>query len=192
MKLVVGLSGASGVIYGIRFLEALRRAGVESHLVLTPPAQRIIRIETDYLVEAVKALATRVYAPDDIGAAIASGSFPMDGMVVVPCSVKSMAAIAYSHSDNLLVRAADVTLKERRRLVLVVRETPLHLGHLRAMVRLSEMGAVILPPVPAFYHAPQTVDDIVNHTVGKALDLFEIEHALFKRWTGSASSFDAS
>ena len=187
MKLVVGLSGASGVIYGIRFLEALRQAGVESHLVLTPPAQKIIRIETDHSVEAVKALATRVYAPDDIGAAIASGSFPMDGMAVVPCSIKSMAAIAYSHSDNLLVRAADVTLKERRRLVLLVRETPLHLGHLRAMVRLSEMGAVIMPPAPAFYHAPQTVDDIVNHTVGKVLDLLGIEHTLFKRWTGGAS-----
>jgi 4-hydroxy-3-polyprenylbenzoate decarboxylase len=160
----------------------LRQAGVESHLILTPAARETIRLETDRAVQQVEALATRAYAIDDIGAAIASGSFKTAGMAVVPCSVKSMAAIAHSYADNLLVRAADVTLKERRRLVLVVRETPLHQGHLRTMLQLSEMGAIILPPVPAFYHLPKTVDDVVNHTVGRLLDLFDIEHDLFERW----------
>lgn len=184
MKLIVGISGASGAVYGIRLLEVLRQAGVESHLILTPAAQETIRLETNCAVEEVKALATQVYAIDDIGAAIASGSFKTVGMVVVPCSIKSLSAIAHSYNDDLLVRAADVTLKERRRLVLVVRETPLHQGHLRAMLQLSEMGTIILPPVPAFYHFPKTVDDIVNHTIGKLLDLFDIEHNLFKRWRG--------
>ncbi len=184
MKLVVGISGASGAIYGIRLLESLRQAGIESHLVITRPGRQTICLETDFTVKQVEALAAQVYDVDDIGAAIASGSFKTGGMAVVPCSIKSLSAIARSHNDNLLVRAADVTLKERRRLVLVARETPLHQGHLRTMLQLSEMGAVILPPMPAFYHRPQTVDDIVNHTVGKLLDLFEIEHSLFKRWTG--------
>jgi 4-hydroxy-3-polyprenylbenzoate decarboxylase len=182
MKLVVGISGASGAIYGIRLLEVLHQIGVESHLILTPAARETIRLETGRAVEEVEALAARVYASDDIGATISSGSFKTAGMVVIPCSIKSLSAIAHSYNDNLLVRVADVTLKEHRRLVLVVRETPLHQGHLRAMLRLSEMGAVILPPVPAFYHFPKTVDDIVNHTVGKVLDLFDIEHALFERW----------
>jgi 4-hydroxy-3-polyprenylbenzoate decarboxylase len=184
MKLVVGISGASGAIYGIRLLQTLRQAGVESHLVITPPGRQTIRLETDFTVKQVEALAAQVYDVDDIGAAIASGSFKTGGMAVVPCSIKSLSAIARSHNDNLLVRAADVTLKERRRLVLIARETPLHQGHLRTMLQLSEMGAIILPPMPAFYHRPQTVDDIVNHTVGKLLDLFDIEHSLFKRWTG--------
>jgi 4-hydroxy-3-polyprenylbenzoate decarboxylase len=151
-------------------------------LILTPAARETIRLETDRAVQQVEALATRAYAIGDIGAAIASGSFKTAGMAVVPCSIKSMAAIAHSYADNLLVRAADVTLKERRRLVLVVRETPLHQGHLRTMLQLSEMGAIILPPVPAFYHLPKTVDDVVNHTVGRLLDLFDIEHNLFERW----------
>jgi 4-hydroxy-3-polyprenylbenzoate decarboxylase len=188
MDLVVGISGASGAIYGIRLLEALRQGGVTSHLVLTPAAEETIRLETDTTVEQVAALATNVYPIDGIGSAIASGSFRTAGMVVAPCSVKSASAIAYSFSDNLLTRAADVTLKEHRRLVLVVRETPLHQGHLRTMLRLSEMGAIILPPVPAFYHAPKTLDDIVDHTVGKILDLFDIENDLYTRWTGVRES----
>jgi 4-hydroxy-3-polyprenylbenzoate decarboxylase len=188
MKLVVGISGASGAIYGIRLLEVLGQSGVESHLILTPAAKQTMQLETDRTPEQVEALATRVYAIDDVGATVASGSFKTAGMVVVPCSVKSLSAIAYTYSDNLLVRAADVTLKERRRLVLVVRETPLHQGHLRAMLRLSAFGAIILPPVPAFYHRPRTVDDIVNHTVGKLLDLFDIQHNLFDRWPGRGGS----
>jgi 4-hydroxy-3-polyprenylbenzoate decarboxylase len=185
MKLIVGISGASGAIYGLRLLEVLRQANVESHLVITPAARQTIRLETQRTVKEVQALASRVYDVDDVGAAIASGSFQMTGMAVIPCSIRSMSAIAHSHSDNLLLRAADVTLKERRRLVLVVRETPLHQGHLRAMLQLSEMGAILLPPMPAFYHFPETVDDIVNHTVGKLLDLFDIEHSLYHRWRGS-------
>jgi 4-hydroxy-3-polyprenylbenzoate decarboxylase len=185
MNLIVGLSGASGAIYGIRLLEALSQAGVKSHLVLTPAAKETIHLETDYTLEAVEALATQVHAIDDVGATIASGSFKTAGMIVIPCSIKSLSAIVYSYNDNLLVRAADVTLKERRRLVLVVRETPLHQGHLRMMLRLSKIGGIILPPVPALYHLPKTVDDIVNHTVGKILDLFDIQHNLYKRWSGA-------
>lgn len=185
MQLIVGLSGASGAIYGIRLLEALRQTGVESHLILTLAARKTIHLETDRTVKEVEALAKHAYAIDEVAAAIASGSFKAAGMVVLPCSIKSMSAIAHSHSDDLLVRAADVTLKERRRLVLAVRETPLHQGHLRTMLQLSKMGAIILPPVPAFYHHPKTIDDIVDHTVGKILDLFDIEHKLFQRWTGA-------
>jgi 4-hydroxy-3-polyprenylbenzoate decarboxylase len=184
MQLIVGLSGASGAIYGIRLLEALRQTGVESHLILTLAARKTIHLETNRTTKEVEALATPAYAIDDVAAAVASGSFKTAGMVVLPCSIKSMAAIAHSYSDNLLVRAADVTLKERRRLVLAVRETPLHQGHLRTMLQLSKMGAIILPPVPAFYHRPKTIDDIVDHTLGKILDLFDIEHDLFQRWTG--------
>jgi len=187
MRLVVGISGASGAIYGVRLLEVLGLSGIESHLILTQAAQETIRLETGRAVEQVIALATQVYAIDDVGAAIASGSFKTVGMVVLPCSIKSLSAIAHSYTDNLLVRAADVTLKEHRRLVLAVRETPLHRGHLQAMLQLSEMGVVIMPPVPAFYHLPETVDDIVNHTVGKVLDLFDIEHDLFARWSGKSS-----
>jgi 4-hydroxy-3-polyprenylbenzoate decarboxylase len=185
MRLVVGISGASGAIYGVRLLEVLGQSGVETHLVATAAARETIRLETSYTVEQVEALATQVYAVEDVGAAIASGTFKTSGMVVVPCSIKSMSAIAYAYGDNLLVRAADVTLKERRRLVLVVRETPLHLGHLRAMVRLTEMGAIVAPPAPAFYHRPKTLDDIVDHIVGKVLDLFGIEHDLYDPWQGS-------
>jgi 4-hydroxy-3-polyprenylbenzoate decarboxylase len=187
MRLVVGISGASGAIYGVRLLEILGRLDIESHLILTLAAQETLRLEVGCTVEQVEALATRVYAIDDVGAAIASGSFKTAGMVVLPCSIKSLSSIAHSYTDNLLVRAADVTLKERRRLVLAVRETPLHQGHLRAMLQLSEMGAIILPPVPAFYHHPKTVEDVVNHTVGRVLDLFDIEHDLFVRWGGKGS-----
>lgn len=182
-RLIVGISGASGVIYGIRLLEVLRQRGeVETHLVLTKPAERTIIEETDAKPDEVRALASVVHSPADIGASIASGSFPVMGMVVLPCSIHSVASIAYCQADNLLTRAADVMLKERRKLVLVVRETPLHRGHLKAMLEATEAGAILMPPVPAFYGRPQTVDDIVNHTVGRVLDLFEIRNDLLKRW----------
>jgi 4-hydroxy-3-polyprenylbenzoate decarboxylase len=186
MRIVVGISGASGAIYGIRTLEALRRLGVETHLVLSETAAETIAYETDYTEAEVRALASRVYPVDDVAAAISSGSFPTQGMVVAPCSIKTLSGIANSYNDNLLTRAADVTLKERRKLVLVVRETPLHLGHLRLMAAVTEMGAVVLPPVPAFYHKPKTVDEIVNQTVGKVLDQFGLDAGLFQRWTGPA------
>ena len=183
-KLIVGISGASGAIYGIRMLEALQRAKVESHLIISEPAKKIIPMETDYQIAEVEALANHVHPMDDVGATIASGSFKTDGMVIIPCSIKSLSGVANSYNDNLLVRAADVTLKEQRRLVLVVREAPLHKGHLRLMLSVADMGAVIYPPMPAFYELPQTTDDLVNHTVGKILDLFDIEHDLLNRWQG--------
>ncbi len=183
-RLVVGISGASAAIYGIRMLEALRDAGVVSHLVITQPAQKIIPLETDYQVSQVEALANHVHPINDVGASIASGSFQTDGMVIIPCSIKTLSAVANSYNDNLLVRAADVTLKERRPLVLVVRETPLHKGHLRLMHAVSDMGAIVYIPVPAFYTRPQTIGDLVDHTVGKILDLLDIEHNLLNRWHG--------
>lgn len=185
-RLIIGISGASAAIYGIRLLEVLKETDVETHLVITPAARKIILMETDFTVEEVEAMANYVYDIDDIGATIASGSFKTDGMVIIPCSIKSLSAIANSYSANLLLRAADVTLKERRRLVAVVRETPLHRGHLQLMLRLTDMGAIIFPPLPAFYHRPKTVEDIVDHTVGRVLDLFGIDHALFERWNGRA------
>jgi 4-hydroxy-3-polyprenylbenzoate decarboxylase len=169
----------------VRLLQVLGQAGVESHLVVTSAAHKTLRLETSLTREEVEAQATRAYDIDDLGAVIASGSCKTAGMVVIPCSIKSLSAIAHSYNDNLLVRAADVTLKEGRRLVLVVREAPLHQGHLRIMLHLSEMGAIILPPVPAFYLFPKTVEDVVDHTVGKVLDLFDIEHSLFERWQGA-------
>nr|MDP2191056.1 UbiX family flavin prenyltransferase [Rhodoferax sp.] len=182
-RLIIGISGASGALYGIRALEALKDIPeIETHLVLSPSAKRTIVEETDWTIQAVEALADVVHTHRDIGASIASGSFITAGMVVAPCSIKTLSEIANSHNDNLLVRAADVCLKERRRLVLLVRETPLHLGHIELMAQTSRFGAVLLPPVPAFYNRPQTIDDIVNHTVGKALDQFEISHQLLKRW----------
>jgi 4-hydroxy-3-polyprenylbenzoate decarboxylase len=181
-RIVVGISGASGSIYGLRALEALKDAGIETHLVLSEQARRTIELETDKSAAQFEALADAVHRDDDLAASISSGSFITDGMLVIPCSIKSAAAIAYSMNSNLLVRAADECLKERRKLVLVVRETPLHAGHLRTLTQLAEIGAVILPPMPAMYAKPQSVDDVVNHTVGKALDQFGIEHALFKRW----------
>ena len=182
-RLIVGISGASGVIYGIRLLEVLRRLGeFETHLVLTKPAERTITEETDWRIDDVKALARVVHAPSDIGASIASGSFQTAGMVVIPCSIHSVSAIAYCQGDNLLTRAADVVLKERRKLVLVVRETPFHRGHLKSMLEATEAGAIILPPIPAFYGRPKTLDDVIDHTVGRVLDQFEIEHDLLQRW----------
>ncbi len=182
-RLIVGLSGASGVIYGIRLLEILRKhSEIETHLVLTKPAERTIHEETDYRVDDVKALATLSHSPADIGASIASGSFQTLGMVVIPCSIHTLSAIAYCQGDNLLTRAADVVLKERRRLVLVVRETPLHRGHLKSMLEAVEAGAVMLPPIPAFYGRPKTLDEIIHHTLGRVLDHFDIPHDLVKRW----------
>lgn len=187
-RIIIGISGASGAIYGVRALQALRAApGIESHLVLSPSARRTIVEETDWKVADVEALADVVHAHRDIGASIASGSFRTAGMLVAPCSIKSLSGIVHSYNDNLLTRAADVCLKERRPLVLLVRETPLHLGHIEMLAQAARYGAVLLPPVPAFYNRPQTVDDIVNHTVGKALDQFGIPHRLFKRWKETES-----
>lgn len=184
MRLVVGMSGATGSIYGIRLLEATRRLGIETHLVISDSALKTIRLETDYDPERVRELASYVYAIDDIAAAIASGSFRHDGMVLMPCSMKSLSALANSYNHNLLVRAADATLKERRKLVVVPREAPLHIGHLKLMIRVCENGGVILPPMPAFYHRPKTIQDLVDHTVGKVLDQFGIDGGLFERWAG--------
>jgi len=181
--LVVGISGASGVVYGIRLLEILKdHADVETHLVLTKPAERTIAEETARDVSAVRALAAVVHPVGDIGASIASGSFLTMGMVVAPCSIRTASAIAYCQADNLLTRAADVTLKEGRKLILVVRETPLHRGHLKVLLAASENGAVILPPMPAFYTMPASVGEIVDHTVARILDQLGIAHTLSNRW----------
>jgi 4-hydroxy-3-polyprenylbenzoate decarboxylase len=181
-RIIVGLSGASGVIYGVRILSLLKEKGVETHLIISEAGKRNIEIETDYKTDEVAAMATHVHDNKDVGAAIASGSFLTDGMVVVPCTIKSLSGIANSYNNNLLVRAADVTLKEKRKLVLVVRETPLHKGHLRLMTLAADMGALILPPVPSFYHQPKTIEDIIDQTIGKVFDYLGIEHKLFKRW----------
>jgi 4-hydroxy-3-polyprenylbenzoate decarboxylase len=192
-RLVIGISGASGVIYGIRLLEVLRQAQVvETHLVISGAGAQTIGLETDYSPAQVAALADVTYRINDIAAAISSGSFKTAGMVVLPCSMKTLAGIAHSFSDNLLLRAADVTLKDRRPLVLAPRETPLHLGHLRLMAQLAEMGAIIAPPMPAFYHRPQSIDDILSQTVNRILDLLAIElpQDLFTRWSGATSGRD--
>lgn len=186
-RIVVGITGASGAIYGIRLLEALREQALEVHLVMTKPAERTIVEETDKPLAYVRELAHVVHSVSNIGASIASGSFRCEGMVVAPCSIRTAAAVAYCLADNLLTRAADVTLKERRKLVLLVRETPLHNGHLKVLLQAGESGAIIMPPMPAFYARPGSVDDLVNHTIGRVLDLFSVEHALVKRWTGSNS-----
>jgi len=190
-RLIVGMTGTSGVIYGIRLLEVLRDTpGIETHLVLSNAAKRTIPLETDYSINTVKSLAHVVYPQNDIAAAISSGSFKTMGMVVIPCSMKTVSGIAHSYSDNLLLRAADVVLKDRRRLVLVARETPLHLGHLRLMAQVTEMGAIVMPPTPAFYHRPQTIQDIIDQTVNRVLDTLEIElpRDLFRRWEGGGTS----
>jgi 4-hydroxy-3-polyprenylbenzoate decarboxylase len=181
-RLVVGISGASGTVYGLRLLVALREAGIESHLVITRSAEMTLAYETDTSAAEVRRLADVVYPVADVGAAIASGSFQTMGMVMAPCSIRSMSEIATGVTSTLLTRAADVTLKERRRLVLMVRETPLHTGHLRSMLALSEMGAVIAPPVPAFYVRPASIAQLVDHSVGRILDLFGIENLLVRRW----------
>lgn len=180
--LVVGISGASGIAYGIRLLEVLRRLGIPSHLIMTRAAEITLAWESTLKVAEVKALADVVHRNDDLTAAPSSGSFRTLGMIVAPCSARSLGAIAAGAGENLLTRAADVTLKERRRLVLMVRETPLHLGHIRAMAAVTEMGAVVAPPMPAFYSRPQSLDDVVDHGVGRVLDLFDIDAGLVSRW----------
>jgi flavin prenyltransferase len=188
LPLVVAITGASGVIYGVEMLRVLKTLGQETHLILSEAAGLNLALETDCDLDYVKGLATVVYSNKDVGAAVASGSFRTRGMIVAPCSVKSLSAIANSFTYNLVVRAADVTLKERRPLVLMVRETPLHKGHLELMVRAADCGAVILPPMPAFYHKPETIMDIIHQSIGKALDHVGIEHNLFKRWAGHGSN----
>ncbi|MDA5194859.1 UbiX family flavin prenyltransferase [Govanella unica] len=189
-RLIVGISGASGVVYGIRLLELLRDSGIESHLVVSRAARATLAAETSLTLADVHGLADHYYAADDLGAAISSGSFPTMGMVVAPCSVRSLSEIAHGVTSQLLTRAADVVLKERRRLVLMLRETPLHAGHIRSMLAVTEMGAIIAPPVPAFYSRPQTIDDIVNHSTGRVLDLFGIETMAVKRWGGMSAALD--
>ena len=184
-RLIVGISGASGVIYGVRLLEALRGAAVETHLVMSKPAEMALAYETDLKPKDIRKLATTTYAVGDVGAAISSGSFQTMGMIILPCSIKTMSEIATGVTGTLLSRAADVCLKERRRLVVAIRETPLHAGHLRNLTALSELGAIVAPLVPAFYTRPKTIDDIVNHSVGRLLDLFGIETDLVKRWRSS-------
>jgi 4-hydroxy-3-polyprenylbenzoate decarboxylase len=187
MKLIVGISGASGVIYGVRLLEALKEMpGVESHLVLSSGAKLNIALETSWTAKEVEALADVVYSDKDLAASISSGSYKTAGMVIAPCSMKTLSGVVNSYSDNLLVRAADVVLKEQRRLVLVPRESPLHVGHTRLMHEAAVMGALICPPMPAFYNDPQTVDDIIDHTVGRILDLFDLDTGKLKRWEGAA------
>ncbi|MBP8541300.1 MULTISPECIES: UbiX family flavin prenyltransferase [unclassified Citrobacter] len=187
-RLIVGISGASGAIYGVRLLQVLRDVtDVETHLVMSAAARQTLALETDLSVRDVQALANVTHDSRDIAASISSGSFQTAGMVILPCSIKTLSGIVHSYTDGLLTRAADVVLKERRPLVLCVRETPLHLGHLRLMIQAAEIGAVIMPPVPAFYHRPQTLDDVINQTVNRVLDQFDISLAqdLFTRWQGA-------
>jgi 4-hydroxy-3-polyprenylbenzoate decarboxylase len=181
-RLIVGISGASGVIYGIRMLELLRGTAVETHLVISKSAEITIAYETDWKAANVKALADVVYPAADIGAAISSGSFKTMGMIVAPCSIRSMGEISSGVTSSLLSRAADVVLKERRRLVLMLRETPLHAGHIRSMQVVTEMGAIVAPPVPAFYARPKSIEEMVDQTIGRTLDLFDIDAGLTKRW----------
>jgi flavin prenyltransferase len=190
-RIIVGISGATGAIYGIRLLQILRGAeGIETHLVMTPAARRTIVLETRYSLDEVEALADRVHRSADIAASISSGSFRATGMIVAPCSIKTLSGIATSYSDNLLLRSADVTLKERRPLVLLVRETPLHLGHLRLLTQVAELGGILMPPVPAFYHRPATLEEVIDQTLNRALDLAGVELAqdLYTRWLGPESA----
>jgi 4-hydroxy-3-polyprenylbenzoate decarboxylase len=183
-RLIIALTGASGAIYGIRALQFLAKLPeIETHLILSPAAARTIDAETDWSVARLRELASKVHNYRDIGAGLASGSYRTSGMLVAPCSVKTLSGIVNSYADNLIVRAADVCLKERRRLVLLLRETPLHLGHIELMAEATRMGAVVMPPVPGFYHRPRTIDDLVDQTVGRALDLFDLDLGIVKRWT---------
>lgn len=181
-QLIIGISGASGVIYGIRLLECLQKHPIETHLVISKAAQQACAIETSLSLNELRHLADHYYSIGNIAAAISSGSFKTLGMIIAPCSMRTLADIAWGNTSNLLTRAADVVLKERRRLVLMVRETPLHLGHIRNMAQVTEMGGIIAPPVPAFYNNPLSVEDIVNHSVGRVLDLFDIDAGIVKRW----------
>ena len=183
-RLIVGITGASGAIYGIRILQALQGSGIETHLVMSDSARITLAAETDMGTADVEALASKVHHARNIGATVSSGSFKTLGMVVAPCSIRTLSEIAWGTTSTLVTRAADVVLKERRRLVLMLRETPLHAGHLQSMLQATQNGAVIMPPVPAFYARPQTVDDIVNHSVGRVLDLFDIQTDLVARWKG--------
>jgi 4-hydroxy-3-polyprenylbenzoate decarboxylase len=188
-RLIVGISGATGAIYGVRILEVLAKVeDVETHLVLTRAGKMTIQVETPHSVKEVEAMADVVHDINNVGASVSSGSFRTEGMVIAPCSMKSMGGIAHSVGGDLLVRAADVVLKERKKLVLVVRETPLHLGHLENMALLTRMGAVIFPPVPAFYHRPKSLDDVINQTVTRILDQFNIDVTLFERWSDEGMS----
>jgi len=188
-RFIVAITGASGAIYGVRALDALRSfADVESHLVLSPSAARTLREETSLSLDAVRGLADVVHQPKDIGASIASGSFRTEGMMIAPCSVKTLSAIAHSYADGLVARAADVCLKERRRVVLLFRETPLHAGHIDLMAQATRLGAIVMPPVPSFYNRPASIDEMVNQTVGRMLDLFGLESSLITRWTGGTSA----
>lgn len=188
MVLIIGITGATGVTYGIRLMEVLSSTNdIETHLIISEAGEMNIEGETDRKIEDIKKLASFSYDIRDVGARLASGSFQRDGMIIAPCTVKTMSALANSYTENLLIRAGDVTLKERRKLVLLVRETPLHIGHIRNMEKLCEMGAIIMPPVPAFYHKPKTIQDIIDHTIGKTLDMFDIKHNLFQRWAGLVS-----
>jgi len=191
-RLLVGLSGASGIVYGVRMLQALKACGVETHLIMSRTAEMTLAYETDLKPAEVKAMADVAYAVGDLGAGPSSGSFRADGMVIAPCSVRSLAEIANGTTASLLTRAADVTLKERRRLVLMVRETPLHAGHLRNMLAAAELGAIIAPPMPALYARPATIEEMVDHTVGRVLDLFGLETDLVRRWTGQPPKRSAS
>jgi len=183
-RLIVGISGASGIIYGVRILQALQSTGIETHLVMSDSARITLAAETELSIKEVEALAGQVHNSKNIGASISSGSFKTMGMVVAPCSIRSLSEIAWGTTTSLLTRAADVVLKERRRLVLMVRESPLHAGHLRSLSQAAENGAIIMPPMPAFYAKPKTLDDMINHTVGRCLDLFDIETQLVTRWIG--------
>ena len=183
-RIIVGISGASGVIYGVRCLQLLKQTDYETHLIISESGKLNIQIETPYAEDEVRAMADFVHDHKNMAACISSGSFITSGMVVVPCTIKSLSGIANSYTDNLLVRAADVVLKEKRKLCLVVRETPLHKGHLRLLSMAADMGAHILPPVPSFYHHPKTIEDIIDQTIGKIFDYFGIEHDLFQRWSG--------
>ncbi len=184
MRLIIGITGATGTIYGVRLLERLRESGAETHLVISRWGARTLLHETPYTREQVEALATIAYAPGDMGASISSGSFRTDGMIIAPCSAKSLAAIAHGYGENLIHRAADVVLKERRKLVLAVREAPLSSIHLENMLALARMGAMVMPPLPAFYNHPRTIDDIVDYTVARLLDQFGVEVAGAERWVG--------
>jgi len=181
-SIVVGITGASGVIYGVKIVEVLSKLGIETHLIITQAGLKTLAIETSGNINGLRSMASHVYDEGDLSAPLASGSFKVDGMVVAPCSIKTLSAIANSYSHNLLVRAADVMLKERRRLVLLVRETPLHEGHLELMLKVTRMGGIIMPPLPAFYHHPKTIEDLIDQTIGKVLDLFSVDAKLFKRW----------
>jgi 4-hydroxy-3-polyprenylbenzoate decarboxylase len=183
-RLIVGISGASGAIYGVRLLELLKGTGIETHLIMSRAAQITLAYETDFKVSAVEKLATVVHSNQDIGAACSSGSFRNLGMIIAPCSIKTMSEIATGTTSNLMSRAADVALKERRRVVLMLRETPLHIGHIRSMSAVTEAGAIVYPPVPAFYARPKSLDELVDHTLGRVLDLFDIDLGLVRRWTG--------